>query len=137
MHCVREEHSAVNMNLHYVENGTVMLNFIYRKELFFLPLGFALKVRWGEYLFVFDMNRLLGAVSCRCVGDFFLFKYMYMYVTQAFGESMRLEVASSRPARVTYQDPVSPDPHHKQNQTIHGILISPCSILKISCLKYQ
>jgi DNA-directed RNA polymerase I subunit RPA2 len=45
MRCVREEHSAVNMNLHYVENGTVMLNFIYRKELFFLPLGFALKVR--------------------------------------------------------------------------------------------
>lgn len=44
MHCVREEHSAVNMNLHYLENGTVMLNFIYRKELFFLPLGFALKV---------------------------------------------------------------------------------------------
>ena len=44
MHCVREEHSAVNMNLHYLENGTVMLNFIYQKELFFLPLGFALKV---------------------------------------------------------------------------------------------
>uniref|UniRef100_A0A8C5JV84 DNA-directed RNA polymerase subunit beta n=1 Tax=Jaculus jaculus TaxID=51337 RepID=A0A8C5JV84_JACJA len=47
MHCVREEHSAVNMNLHYVENGTVMLNFIYRKELFFLPLGFALKALVG------------------------------------------------------------------------------------------
>lgn len=44
MHCVRGEHSATNMNLHYLENGTVMLNFIYRKELFFLPLGFALKV---------------------------------------------------------------------------------------------
>ncbi|KAJ1154285.1 hypothetical protein NDU88_007038 [Pleurodeles waltl] len=43
MHCVREEHSAINMNLHYLENGTVMLNFIYRKELFFIPLGFALK----------------------------------------------------------------------------------------------
>lgn len=50
MHCVREEHSAVNMNLHYLENGTVMLNFIYRKELFFLPLGFALKVGLAEYI---------------------------------------------------------------------------------------
>ncbi|XP_006499088.1 DNA-directed RNA polymerase I subunit RPA2 isoform X1 [Mus musculus] len=51
MRCVREEHSAVNMNLHYVENGTVMLNFIYRKELFFLPLGFALKalVSFSDY----------------------------------------------------------------------------------------
>uniref|UniRef100_A0A673T156 DNA-directed RNA polymerase n=1 Tax=Suricata suricatta TaxID=37032 RepID=A0A673T156_SURSU len=51
MHCVREEHSAVNMNLHYLENGTVMLNFIYRKELFFLPLGFALKalVSFSDY----------------------------------------------------------------------------------------
>ena len=44
MRCVKEEHTAVNMNLHYLENGTVMLNFIYQKELFFLPLGFALKV---------------------------------------------------------------------------------------------
>uniref|UniRef100_A0A8D3CT09 DNA-directed RNA polymerase subunit beta n=1 Tax=Scophthalmus maximus TaxID=52904 RepID=A0A8D3CT09_SCOMX len=43
MHCVREEHTAINMNLHYLDNGTVMLNFIYQKELFFLPLGFALK----------------------------------------------------------------------------------------------
>ncbi|XP_021553035.2 DNA-directed RNA polymerase I subunit RPA2 isoform X2 [Neomonachus schauinslandi] len=51
MHCVREEHSAVNMNLHYLENGTVMLNFIYRKELFFLPLGFVLKalVSFSDY----------------------------------------------------------------------------------------
>ncbi|XP_003277728.1 DNA-directed RNA polymerase I subunit RPA2 isoform X6 [Nomascus leucogenys] len=51
VHCVREEHSAVNMNLHYLENGTVMLNFIYRKELFFLPLGFALKalVSFSDY----------------------------------------------------------------------------------------
>lgn len=44
MHCVRDEHSSINMNLHYLDNGTVMLNFIYHKELFFLPLGFALKV---------------------------------------------------------------------------------------------
>ncbi|KAM9365251.1 DNA-directed RNA polymerase I subunit RPA2 [Pholidichthys leucotaenia] len=43
MHCVKEDHTALNMNLHYLENGTVMLNFIYQKELFFLPLGFALK----------------------------------------------------------------------------------------------
>ncbi|CAK6962407.1 DNA-directed RNA polymerase I subunit RPA2 [Scomber scombrus] len=43
MRCVKDEHTAVNMNLHYLENGTVMLNFIYQKELFFLPLGFALK----------------------------------------------------------------------------------------------
>lgn len=44
MHCVKEEHTAINMNLHYLENGCVMLNFIFQKELFFLPLGFALKV---------------------------------------------------------------------------------------------
>lgn len=44
MHCVKEEHSAINMNLHYLENGTIMLNFIFQKELFFLPLGFVLKV---------------------------------------------------------------------------------------------
>ncbi|XP_077440050.1 DNA-directed RNA polymerase I subunit RPA2 [Vanacampus margaritifer] len=43
MRCVKEEHTAVNMNLHYMDNGTIMLNFIYQKELFFLPLGFALK----------------------------------------------------------------------------------------------
>lgn len=43
MRCVRDEHTAINMNLHYLENGTVMLNFIYNKELFFLPIGFALK----------------------------------------------------------------------------------------------
>ena len=44
MHCVREEHTAINMNLHYLENGTMMLNFIFNKELFFLPLGYVLKV---------------------------------------------------------------------------------------------
>ncbi|KAK7901491.1 hypothetical protein WMY93_018260 [Mugilogobius chulae] len=51
MRCVREEHTAVNMNLHYLENGTVMLNFIYQKELFFLPIGFALKalVNFSDY----------------------------------------------------------------------------------------
>ncbi|KAK1332849.1 LOW QUALITY PROTEIN: hypothetical protein QTO34_006380 [Cnephaeus nilssonii] len=27
MHCVREEHSAVNMNLHYLENGTALVSF--------------------------------------------------------------------------------------------------------------
>ncbi|KAG5831418.1 hypothetical protein ANANG_G00303520 [Anguilla anguilla] len=43
MHCVKDEHTAINMNLHYLDNGTVMLNFIYQKELFFIPLGFALK----------------------------------------------------------------------------------------------
>lgn len=49
--CVREEHTAINMNLHYLENGTVMLNFIYQKELFFLPIGFALKalVAFSDY----------------------------------------------------------------------------------------
>nr|XP_033792439.1 DNA-directed RNA polymerase I subunit RPA2 [Geotrypetes seraphini] len=51
MRCVRDEHTAVNMNLHYLENGTVMVNFIYHKELFFLPLGFALKslVGFSDY----------------------------------------------------------------------------------------
>ncbi|XP_078068409.1 DNA-directed RNA polymerase I subunit RPA2 [Mustelus asterias] len=43
MHCVKDEHTAINMNLHYLDNGTVMVNFIYQKELFFLPLCFALK----------------------------------------------------------------------------------------------
>lgn len=43
MRCVKEEHTAINMTLHYLDNGTVMLNFIYQKELFFLPLGFVLK----------------------------------------------------------------------------------------------
>ncbi|KAL7889768.1 hypothetical protein AOLI_G00020260 [Acnodon oligacanthus] len=49
--CVRDDHSAINMNLHYLDNGTVMLNFIYNKELFFLPLGFALKalVDFSDY----------------------------------------------------------------------------------------
>ncbi|XP_063299750.1 DNA-directed RNA polymerase I subunit RPA2 [Pelobates fuscus] len=41
--CVQDEHTAVNMNLHYLENGSIMVNFIYQKELFFIPLGFALK----------------------------------------------------------------------------------------------
>uniref|UniRef100_A0A4W3IYD8 DNA-directed RNA polymerase subunit beta n=1 Tax=Callorhinchus milii TaxID=7868 RepID=A0A4W3IYD8_CALMI len=43
MRCVRDEHTAINMNLHYLDNGSVMVNFIYQKELFFLPLCFALK----------------------------------------------------------------------------------------------
>ncbi|XP_029449641.1 DNA-directed RNA polymerase I subunit RPA2 [Rhinatrema bivittatum] len=47
MRCVRDEHTAINMNLHYLENGTVMVNFIYHKELFFIPLGFALKALVG------------------------------------------------------------------------------------------
>uniref|UniRef100_A0A5F8GEE6 DNA-directed RNA polymerase n=1 Tax=Monodelphis domestica TaxID=13616 RepID=A0A5F8GEE6_MONDO len=51
MHCVRDEHTAINMNLHYLENGSVMVNFIYHKELFFLPLGFVLKalVAFSDY----------------------------------------------------------------------------------------
>lgn len=52
VHCVREQHTSVNMNLHYLDNGTVMLNFIYQKELFFLPLGFALKVILKNTLFM-------------------------------------------------------------------------------------
>lgn len=52
VHCVREEHTSINMNLHYLDNGTVMLNFIYQKELFFLPLGFALKVMLIVTLFM-------------------------------------------------------------------------------------
>ncbi|XP_053316124.1 DNA-directed RNA polymerase I subunit RPA2 [Spea bombifrons] len=51
LRCVRDEHTAVNMNLHYLENGSVMVNFIYQKELFFIPLGFALKalVDFSDY----------------------------------------------------------------------------------------
>ncbi|XP_030303816.1 DNA-directed RNA polymerase I subunit RPA2 isoform X2 [Calypte anna] len=51
MHCVKDEHTAINMNLHYLENGCVMVNFIFQKELFFLPLGFALKalVSFSDY----------------------------------------------------------------------------------------
>ncbi|KAG9484200.1 hypothetical protein GDO78_009880 [Eleutherodactylus coqui] len=49
--CVQDEHTAVNMNLHYLDNGSVMVNFVYNKELFFLPLGFALKalVSFSDY----------------------------------------------------------------------------------------
>ncbi|GCC30726.1 DNA-directed RNA polymerase I subunit RPA2 [Chiloscyllium punctatum] len=43
MRCVKDEHTAVNMNLHYLDTGTIMVNFIYQKELFFIPLCFALK----------------------------------------------------------------------------------------------
>ncbi|XP_059501176.1 DNA-directed RNA polymerase I subunit RPA2 [Stegostoma tigrinum] len=43
MHCVKDEHTAINMNLHYLDNGTIMVNFIYQKELFFIPLCFVLK----------------------------------------------------------------------------------------------
>ncbi|KAM5163551.1 DNA-directed RNA polymerase I subunit RPA2 [Mantella aurantiaca] len=51
MRCVKDEHTAVNMNLHYLENGSIMVNFIYQKELFFIPLGFALKalVNFSDY----------------------------------------------------------------------------------------
>ncbi|XP_038655025.1 DNA-directed RNA polymerase I subunit RPA2 [Scyliorhinus canicula] len=51
MHCVKDEHTAINMNLHYLDNGTVMVNFIYQKELFFIPLCFALKamVEFTDY----------------------------------------------------------------------------------------
>lgn len=42
--CVQEEHSAISMNLHDMENHTGMLIFIYHKELFFFQLGLALKV---------------------------------------------------------------------------------------------
>lgn len=45
MHCVKDEHTSVNMTLHYLDSGSVMVNFIYQKELFFIPLGFLLKVR--------------------------------------------------------------------------------------------
>lgn len=57
MRSVKDEHTAVNMNLHYLENGTVMLNFIYQKELFFVPLGFALKVLIEVYVFFFKLTR--------------------------------------------------------------------------------
>lgn len=67
MHCVREEHSAVNMNLHYLENGTVMLNFIYRKELFFLPLGFVLKVRLTECICYEEIH--WRSYPLQCIGS--------------------------------------------------------------------
>lgn len=56
MHCVKDEHTAINMNLHYLENGCVMVNFIFRKELFFLPLGFALKVSSECLCFLYWIN---------------------------------------------------------------------------------
>uniref|UniRef100_A0A8C4QR94 DNA-directed RNA polymerase n=1 Tax=Eptatretus burgeri TaxID=7764 RepID=A0A8C4QR94_EPTBU len=43
IHCVRDEHSAINLNLHYLESGSVMLNFIFKKELYYIPLGFVLR----------------------------------------------------------------------------------------------
>ncbi|XP_016128782.1 DNA-directed RNA polymerase I subunit RPA2-like isoform X2 [Sinocyclocheilus grahami] len=57
MCCVRDEHTAINMNLHYLDNGTVMVNFIYRKELFFLPLGFALKVYLNVGIFEEELEQ--------------------------------------------------------------------------------
>ncbi|XP_032072061.1 DNA-directed RNA polymerase I subunit RPA2 [Thamnophis elegans] len=47
MHCVKDEHTSVNMTLHYLDSGSVMVNFIYQKELFFIPLGFLLKALVG------------------------------------------------------------------------------------------
>ncbi|XP_075059866.1 DNA-directed RNA polymerase I subunit RPA2 [Mixophyes fleayi] len=49
--CVQDEHTAINMTLHYIENGSIMVNFIHQKELFFIPLGFALKalVSFSDY----------------------------------------------------------------------------------------
>ncbi|KAM9316988.1 LOW QUALITY PROTEIN: DNA-directed RNA polymerase I subunit RPA2 [Gastrophryne carolinensis] len=55
--CVKDEHTAVNMNLHYLENGSIMVNFIYNKELFFIPLGFAVKalVNFSDYQIFSEM----------------------------------------------------------------------------------
>lgn len=68
MRCVKEEHTAINMTLHYLDNGTVMLNFIYQKELFFLPLGFVLKVMiitiLTSFFFWYNTSNRLGE---RCV----------------------------------------------------------------------
>lgn len=66
MRCVRDDHTAINMTLHYLDNGTVMLNFIYQKELFFLPLGFALKVAisWTGF-----EKRMLRNVTCVYLND--------------------------------------------------------------------
>lgn len=68
MRCVKEEHTAINMTLHYLDNGTVMLNFIYQKELFFLPLGFVLKVMMitilTSFFFWYNTSNRLGE---RCV----------------------------------------------------------------------
>ncbi|XP_061634769.1 DNA-directed RNA polymerase I subunit RPA2 [Phyllopteryx taeniolatus] len=70
--CVKEDHTAVNMNLHYLDNGTVMLNFIYKKELFFLPLGFALKAMvdlsdfemFSELIKGVEENSLFRSCAC-------------------------------------------------------------------------
>lgn len=66
MRCVKDDHTAINMTLHYLDNGTVMLNFIYQKELFFLPLGFALKVAisWNGF-----ERRTLWNVTCVYLND--------------------------------------------------------------------
>ncbi|XP_075920649.1 DNA-directed RNA polymerase I subunit RPA2 [Petromyzon marinus] len=80
IHCVCEEHTAINMNLHYLDNGTVMLNFIYRKQLFFMPLGFALKglVSFTDYRIFSELTkgmegnsfyRSCVAYMMRSVGD--------------------------------------------------------------------
>jgi hypothetical protein len=112
-----------------VENGTVMLNFIYRKELFFLPLGFALKVRWDECL-SFAVSRLVGSYVLHMAwqDSFSLLKATRAYVLPKHFGSLRLEVARSRPARTTYQDFVFSNflikIQTKPNQTIHAVLLN-------------
>ncbi|VDN03092.1 unnamed protein product [Thelazia callipaeda] len=43
MRCVRENHSAAMMTLHYLESGSVVIALQYRREIFYLPLMYVLK----------------------------------------------------------------------------------------------
>ncbi|KAK7499458.1 hypothetical protein BaRGS_00009433 [Batillaria attramentaria] len=41
--CVRPDQSAVNMFLHYLQNGTVTIGFAYNKQIYYVPLVMVLK----------------------------------------------------------------------------------------------
>ncbi|XP_049584732.1 DNA-directed RNA polymerase I subunit RPA2 [Syngnathus scovelli] len=72
MRCMKENHTAINMHLHYLENGTIMLNFIHQKELFFLPIGFMLKALvdlsdleiFSELIKGMEENSLYRSAAC-------------------------------------------------------------------------
>ncbi|VDN50368.1 unnamed protein product [Dracunculus medinensis] len=43
MKCIRQNHSATIMTLHYLENGTITIAIQFRNELFYLPLMYIIK----------------------------------------------------------------------------------------------
>ncbi|KAL3881451.1 hypothetical protein ACJMK2_027893, partial [Sinanodonta woodiana] len=43
MRCVKHDQTGSNIVLHYLSNGTAVLNFSFQKEMFFVPIVFILK----------------------------------------------------------------------------------------------